>query len=539
MNRFKIFLIGSILISLLLAVLSIVEAIIIGLLIDCLANEQTIVCLFYGLLSIMVMTYIISLIRIKIFDKKFIEFKALKQEYLVDKVGKSDFLAISKISIGEIMDTVVNLSDSYYDIIKSLIYNYIPNIFLMLLSFVICLIISWQLTIVGFLLIPLLGLLGFFISKPITKKTVETSKEKSEFNTFIENCVQLIDIIKIFSMNKWILKQNKQKTVKINQINNDVSKVEAMSDTMSMMMGVIPYVVFFIGGALLVYYSEISVGLFLVFITIFNFVYQGIPLIQEMSLSVNKLKGIKERINKIIFIQDEKILLDKVKTFSNRTNKYEIYIDNISFSYGENNILKNYSLRIKNNCFTVIKGENGSGKSTLIKLLSTIYIAQEGNIFFGNTVVSNTSIDEIRNQISFVPQNSYIVEGTIKDNICLGNDSITNDKLDEICKKVHLTNFVSSLKDGYLQEISINKLSTGQSQKINIARALFKNPKYLFLDEFTSNLDIISSFEILEIIKELSKNITVVYVTHINDHIEYADEIIYLNKGCATYERNN
>ena len=176
-------------------------------------------------------------------------------------------------------------------------------------------------------------------------------------------------------------------------------------------------------------------------------------------------------------------------------------------------------------------GKSGEGKSTIIDLIMKNYDINEGKILIGNYDINKLTESTIRDNISVVSQEPYIFNLTIKDNIKLVNKQASDEEIIEVCKRAQIHDFIMSKKDGYDTYIGENgiTLSGGQKQRLAIARALIKKSKIILLDEATSSLDNESQEKIKQIMKELSKNHTVIIVAHRLSTIVDADKILVFN----------
>ena len=181
-----------------------------------------------------------------------------------------------------------------------------------------------------------------------------------------------------------------------------------------------------------------------------------------------------------------------------------------------------------------IIGPSGSGKSTLINLLMGVEFTNEGSILIDNVVLKNSNSRKWQEKIGYVPQTIFLTDDTIKKNIALGQeeDFIDNQKIMKLINDCQLSDFVKKLK--LKEETNVgelgSKISEGQKQRLGIARALYRNPDILVLDEFTSSLDIETENEIMEIIRDLKGRKTVFIVSHRKNPIKYCDKVINLEE---------
>ncbi len=259
--------------------------------------------------------------------------------------------------------------------------------------------------------------------------------------------------------------------------------------------------------------------------------------------------------NFIVFIrsyQDAKLSIERLAEIHNKTNEESkddllvaelptnksIRLENIDFRYGSSAsalVLKNISLTIPEGKVTAIVGASGSGKTTLLKLLLKFYESQNGNIHVGNTNLKNISYNFWRSQCGVVMQEGYIFADSIARNVSESdvNGSINRQKLENALHTANITEFVEQLPSGLNTRIGSSGMgiSGGQKQRILIARAIYKNPKFLFFDEATSALDANNEAVIMRNLDEFFKGRTVVVVAHRLSTVKNADQIIVLNKG--------
>ncbi len=249
--------------------------------------------------------------------------------------------------------------------------------------------------------------------------------------------------------------------------------------------------------------------------------------------------------------QEAKISLDRMSEIHNYKNEEienqatlinkntDIVLDNISFQYeGEYSpyILKDVNLKIPHGKVTAIVGASGSGKTTLLKLLLKFYDATKGNINVGNQNLNNINPNFWRNQCGVVMQDGFIFSDTIERNINISDNEIDKDRLINACKMANIFDFIETLPLGFNTKIGGNGLgvSIGQKQRILIARAIYKNPDFLFFDEATSALDAKNEKEITDNLNTFFKNRTVIIVAHRLSTVKNADQIVVLENGSIT-----
>lgn len=275
-----------------------------------------------------------------------------------------------------------------------------------------------------------------------------------------------------------------------------------------------------------------------------------IGMMMAISSIVGSLNGpIVQLINFIREAQDAKISLARLAEIHNKEDETEqednqtheiptnsdILIKNLSFKYfgSDNYILENLNLTIPSNKITAIVGSSGSGKTTLMKLLLKFYEPSIGDISIGNTLLKNIAQKSWRNYVGTVMQEGFIFNDSIANNIAVGVESIKKNRLLYASDVANITNLIQEYPLGYNTKIGSEGIgmSTGQKQRLLIARSVYKNPQMLFFDEATSSLDANNEKEIMEKLNVFFKNKTVVVIAHRLSTVMNADNIVVLEKG--------
>ena len=240
------------------------------------------------------------------------------------------------------------------------------------------------------------------------------------------------------------------------------------------------------------------------------------------------------RINEIRQLEDEEELLSVGNTCI-LPNEKSITLSNVHFQYSANSpfVLKGIYLHIPENKVTAIVGGSGCGKSTLLKLLVRLYKPSFGDIKMDTMNVDAINLRQWRNLCGVVMQDGKVFSDTIINNIVLDADRIDYDRLHEVCKIAQLEEEINAMPNGFDTTVGETGrgLSGGQKQRLLIARALYRNPKMLFLDEATNALDTINERKIVDALNNAFEHRTVVVIAHRLSTIQNADQIVVLDKG--------
>ncbi len=289
-------------------------------------------------------------------------------------------------------------------------------------------------------------------------------------------------------------------------------------------------VIVFVMGSKLVSKGEVTIGDLTGF-----YMVTGVVTLQLMQLFMNAgsvagIFGTMKKIAQICDCEPEKEDGADVPPLCS-----DIVFDNVTFAYDdERNALNGVSVKIPMGKVTAIIGGNGAGKSTVFKLISRLYEAESGAIYFGDENIANYNLTSWRNQFAYVFQNDALIGGTVRENITYGVDrEVSDEELTEVAKKANCYDFIMEKPNGFDEDVGLegSNFSGGQAQCISIARAMLKNADYLLLDEATSNLDCMSEACVTKALDNLMKGKTTVMIAHNYAATKNADYVIVMNNG--------
>jgi ATP-binding cassette, subfamily B, bacterial MsbA len=394
-------------------------------------------------------------------------------------------------------------------------------------------IMSPQLTLFVFILLPLTGLIIGRIGKSLKKTSAEGQKKMGLLISVFEETLSGLRIIKAFNAELFSFNSFRSLNEDYKNLMVKMYRKRDLSSPLSEFLGVLVLVavMWFGGNLLLGSDASLSASVFIAYIAIFS---QLIPPAKSFTTAYYNLqKGAasEERISEILSA-DIKIAEPenpvKKETFEN-----EIEYKNISFSYGSEPVLKNLSLKIKKGETVALVGPSGGGKSTLADLLPRFYDVTSGEILIDGTLIKNISLVELRNLMGIVTQESILFNDSVFNNIAFGSPLAKTNDVVNAAKIANAHSFIEAMENGYNTNIGDRggKLSGGQRQRISIARAIFKNPPILILDEATSALDTESEKLVQDALNNLMQNRTSLVIAHRLSTIQNADKIIVIDKG--------
>ena len=416
--------------------------------------------------------------------------------------------------------------------------HHVPEEFLvgaikLLVSFAVLLTINWKLSLIIYILIPIMYIFSRKSRAKFRLATMNTRRQIGEINSGIEDTLLGISVVKSFAnehieMQKFGKENEKFADIKKDQYFNMASYF-MVKDAFSGLM----YAVLILVGGIFVINKKISAGDLIAFTMYLNMLVATIERLINFTDTYEKgTTGIERfvqimNLKKDIYDFEDSKDLDKVKG--------KIEFDHVYFKYPQTSEEDPYVLYDMS--FTINVGENialvgpsGVGKTTISKLIPRFYDVNSGVIRIDDENIKNLTIDSLRDSIGIVQQDAYLFSGTVKDNIRYGKENATEEEIVKAAELAGALDFIKDLPDGfdtYIGERGI-KLSGGQKQRISIARVFLKNPPILILDEATSALDNRSEAIVQQSLEKLSKGRTTLTIAHRLSTIINADEILVL-----------
>lgn len=450
------------------------------------------------------------------------------RERLMKKVFSFKMEYGSKVSISEVINLGVEgieqLNLFYSALLPQLLFSLIgPLILFCILSF-----LNFKIAIIMLLLIPLIPIAIMMVQK-LAKKVVKTYwKSYTNLSEVFIDFLYGLTSLEVFNADE---DYNDLLNEKAEDFRVKTMKLLMMQLNNITVLDLISYVGSALGIILSIYYySKGQLSIFAAF--------SFILLSQEFFLPLRRLGALFHvAMNGITAANSlfEILEIESIEDFKNliQDEKVDVEVKNLSFSYGEKEILRDLNMKIKSNKITAIVGESGCGKSTLAKLIGGFERNYDGEILYnGLSEISNDSLNE---NIMLVDNNPYFFKESLRYNLKMANKNADDDKLIEVLEEVGLYSYFKNIGglDSILESAG-NNLSGGQKQRLAIGRALLKEPKILILDESISNIDKESEDLILNLIQKLKEKMTIILITHRLNTVLQADYIYYLdNKKVA------
>jgi ATP-binding cassette subfamily B protein AbcA/BmrA len=434
-------------------------------------------------------------------------------------------------------DTISRLTNDTA-ILKGLITEHVTGFFTGILSIIGALTIlfymNWQMTLIMLTVFPVAALIMVPIGRKMYAISKSTQEENARFTSLVNRVVSEIRLVKASGSEPAEYEQGRTGINNLFRFGLKEARMQAVISPIVSFIILLLLVCLIGFGGVQVSSGAMTAGELVAFIMYLFQIMLPITQISQFFTQFQKAMGATDSIIGILEAEEEDQASGKAVSEINQN----LQVDHVSFAYKpEEPILRDVSLTIEAGKVTALVGPSGSGKTTLFSLLERFYDPTSGSIRLGGTDIRHASIRSWRRQIGYVSQESPIIAGTIKENICYGLDrDVNQDEIEEAARMAYAEGFIEELPDSYETEVGERgiKLSGGQRQRIAIARALLRNPHILMLDEATSNLDSKSEEVVQDALKNLMTGRTTVVIAHRLSTVVDADSIVFMEKGVIT-----
>ena len=459
--------------------------------------------------------------------------KASRQlrESISKKVNRLPIDYYNKTTFGDILSRVTNDVDLIGQTIQSSIITFVSAVVTLVGCLTMMFVTNWVMTLsaiaatlIGFLLITL-------ITSRSQKYFVARQQELGEINGHIEEAYSGHTVLRVYNAEK----QFSEKFETLNEkLYNASWKSQFLSGLMMPVMnfvGNLGYVTVCVVGALLALNGQITFGVIVAFMVYVRLFTSPLSQIAQALTSLQSASAAAGRVFEFLEAEEMEDESGKTKTLLNPTG--QVTFSHVKFGYTpERMIIKDFNLDVKPGQKVAIVGPTGAGKTTLVNLLMRFYELNGGSISMDGVNLHDITRENVHDLFGMVLQDTWLFEGTIRENLCYGKAGITDEQLDRACKAVGLLHFIRALPHGYdtVLDSSVS-LSEGQKQLLTIARAMIEDAPMLILDEATSSVDTRTEILIQKAMDELTRGRTSFVIAHRLSTIKNADIILVLRDG--------
>ncbi len=441
---------------------------------------------------------------------------------------------IERKRTGEFISITFNDVNSVNSVIQNSYGTLIMTPLQVIANIVILLMISWQLTLMSFIIIPISGVLISKIGQSIRRKSRRVFSQNANVVTVFQEALTSLRIVKAFTNEHKEERRFKSANERFFKLNLRSQKLRELTSPLNETLGAFILVFLLWYGGNMVY-NQAGLGAedFTRFLVFLFMMFQPLKRFSGLNNTIQTGLAAAERIFNTLDIQQEVYEKPRAKEFHSFQNS--IRFEDVSFRYDEDGpyVLRDINIEINKGEMVALVGPSGAGKSTLSDLIPRFYDVTNGKILIDDVDVCELTLNSLRKNIGIVTQDSILFNDTIRANIGYGLENASDEAIIEAAKAANAWEFIEQMDHGLDTVIGERgiKLSGGQKQRLSIARAILKNPPILILDEATSSLDTESEKLVQDAIDRLMENRTVVVIAHRLSTVTHADKIVVLDRG--------
>ena len=450
------------------------------------------------------------------------------------KINKLPLKYFDKTSNGDILSRITNDVDTLSSSMDQSLSTLVSAIALFIGTTIMMFITNWIMSLTA-IISSLIGFIFMFLILGKSQKYFSLrQKELGNLNGHIEEVYSGLNVVKSYNGQKIVDEKFDNLNQKMYEANRKSRFLSSLMMPLMNFVGNFGYVAVCVVGALLTSKNIITFGVIVAFITYVRLFTSPLSQIAQSMTSLQTTAAASERVFEFL---DEQELTDEshlTKVLKKSDVKGQIEFKNVSFTYedSENPTIKDFSAIAKPGQKIAIVGPTGAGKTTMVNLLMKFYEINNGEILIDGTSIHDLTRENIHSLFTMVLQDTWLFEGTIKENIVFNRKNVTNKKVEEVCKTVGVDHFIKTLPQGYDTVLSDNEsISAGQKQLLTIARGMIEDAPFLILDEATSNVDTRTEELVQKAMDKLTKGKTSFIIAHRLSTIKNADLILVMKDG--------
>lgn len=458
-----------------------------------------------------------------------------------EKINKLPLKFFDHNLSGDILSRVTNDVDTIAQSLNNSLSTLVSSITLFIGSIIMMFVTNYIMAITA-IVSSLIGfILMFIILNKSQRYFTARQRELGKLNGYIEEIYSGLNVVRSCNAKDETINEFDKLNDKLYDCNR---KSQFLSGLMQPIMGFIgnfSYVAVCIVGALLVSKSVISFGVIVAFIMYVRLFTNPLSQIAQAMTSMQSTAAASERVFGLL----EEVEMDSENDITKKLDKHKvkgnIEFKNVKFGYDKDKIIINdFTAKVKAGEKIAIVGPTGAGKTTMVNLLMKFYDINDGDILIDGTSIRELKRDNIHSLFTMVLQDTWLFNGTVKENIIYNQKNVSNKKVEDVCKVVGVDHFIKTLPNGYDSIISDNdSVSSGQRQLLTIARGMISDSPFLILDEATSNVDTRTEELVQKAMDKLMENKTSFIIAHRLSTIKNADLILVMKDGNIIEQGNH
>ena len=449
------------------------------------------------------------------------------------KINKLPLKYFDKNQTGDILSRVTNDVDTIAQSMNQSLSSLVSAVTLLLGTIIMMFITNWIMaltaisaSIIGFSLI-------FIVLSKSQKYFAARQKELGKLNSHIEEVYSGLLVVKAYNGKKEADTKFDEYNEKVYDANRKSQFLSGFMQPIMSFIGNFGYVAVCIVGALLVMHDAITFGVIIAFITYVRLFTSPLMQIAQAFTSLQSTAAASERVFEFLDEEEMSLETNKTKILDKSKVKGNIEFNHVSFGYDKDRtIIKDFTASVKDGQKIAIVGPTGAGKTTMVNLLMKFYEINKGDILIDKVSINDLTRENVHSLFTMVLQDTWLFNGTVKENIVYNRENISDEMVKEVCDTVGLTHFIKTLPNGFDSVIGENdSVSAGQRQLLTIARGMIENSPFLILDEATSNVDTRTEELVQKAMDKLTEGRTSFIIAHRLSTIKNADLILVMKDG--------
>lgn len=440
----------------------------------------------------------------------------------------------SGVKQGEVITRMTSDISGIQGVFSSTVVNFASNLFILVSTAATLFIMNWKLALLGIFVVPLFIVPTRKMGNVRWKLAKETQEKISEQNHIIQETLSISGymLMKLFT-------KEESELANFRTVNAQTTRLqirESMAGRWFMLVlstftSIGPMLIYLYGGYLFIQ-GELTVGAIVTFVALLGRLYGPVMQMTNLYVDINRSVALFERI--FDYFDMDPLIVDGTAALPSSADGEDIVFENVNFAYqNDKPALRGISFTAAAGSLTALVGPSGAGKTTITNLIPRLYEMDSGVIRIGNKDIREFTLHSLRSQIGLVTQDTYLFNGTIKDNLLYASAGATEPEMIAACEAAYIHEFIMTLPEGYNTVVGNRgiKLSGGEKQRISIARVLLKNPPIIIMDEATSSLDTVSEYYIQQAMHQLLLGKTSIVIAHRLSTIMAADSILVIQDG--------
>ena len=482
-----------------------------------------------GLLFITLSRAILGYFKDYLFDKLSVKVLNDLKDLVFSHILGLDFKYFDNMNTGELMSRMGEDIDNVWQAVSFGIRLVVENILFFILGLVVLLYFNWQLTLIVLIILVPITYVALKLENETMKNYGEISDQIASLNTTAQENIAGVRLVKAFSREKHEIMKFLSMNTKNYELNNENARITAKYYPPIELITSISQLVMICIGGYFVITDRMSVGTLVAYS---GYIGNLIWPLREMGWLINLLAQNKASLAKI------KTILETKSTITEKENpipadiRGNIKYKDVTFSYGNEEVLKDISFKANSGDTVAIMGTTGAGKTSILSLMGRYYDIKNGEIMIEGVNIKDISLNELRQSISLITQDTFLFSDTIRNNVSYGKKDATDEEILQALE-ISCADFIGDLTDGLdtiIGERGVG-LSGGQKQRISIARSILKDAPIMILDDATSALDMDTEYNLLKNLRAMQGSRTLFIIAHRISAVKNADQILFLEEG--------